>query len=190
MSGGALSGTAGATSSPALDTTAMGLKSLTDTVCALRAELDSLSNNKDSTYISFGGISAKGPEDTKEWVTLNHPSGEWDILSCVDPLILFGLLESHARVESSAGLKEFEQHQKLSLKNPGKAMAVTATSLQRPQVFHKGEPTLVCQRDGLPLLKLAKHSDWDSDGNGLRFSVQAKLGAKIVGAMQSQILGR
>ena len=61
-------------------------------------------------------------------------------------------------------------------------------SLKCPRVFHKGEPTLVCQRNCSPLSKLGRHSDWDSGGNGLRALPQAKLGAKI-GAMQSQILG-
>ena len=138
-------------------------------------------HNKDSMCVCFGGNLAKGPEDTKAWVSLNHSSGEWDIL-CVDPVILFGLLESHAGVEFSAGVKVFEQHQKLHLKNAGKALAVTATSLERPRIFHRGKPTLVCKRNSLPLSKLGKHSNWDSGGSCLRALLQAKLGAKI-GAM-------
>ena len=105
----------------------MDIPSLTDAICALRAALD-ISNNKDSTCVYFGGIMAKWPEDTKAWVTMNHPSGEWDVL-CMDPLILFGLLESHSGVDSTVSLREFEQHQKLNLKNTGEALAVTATSL-------------------------------------------------------------
>ena len=78
----------------------------------------------------------------------------------MDPLIHFGLLESHAGVESTVGVKEFEQHKKLSLKNAGKALAVTAMSLEGPRVFQKGETTLVRLRACSPLSKLAKHSDW------------------------------
>ena len=72
MSGGTLLGPAILSSSPALDTTTADIASLTDTVCALRAELDMLLSNKNSTCVCFGGISAKGPKDTKAWVTLNH----------------------------------------------------------------------------------------------------------------------
>lgn len=103
--------------------------------------------------------------------------------------LFFGLLERHSVVESTVGLKEFEQHHKLNLKNAGKALVVTATSLECPCIFHKGEPMLVCQRNCSPLSKLSRCSDWDSGGNGLRASLQVKLGAKIA-AMPSQILGR
>mgnify|MGYP003551082860 CR=1 FL=1 len=183
VGGGTLSGPAINASSPVADSTAADIATLTDTFRALRAEVDMLSSNKDSTCVCFGGISAKGPEDTKAWVTLNHNSGEWDIL-CVDPLILFGLLESHAGDESSAVLKEFNRHQRLHLKNAGEALVVTSTSLERRRVFHKGEPTLVCRRDCSPLSKLGKrcrrnweprwdpckHKYWDVSRDSPRFT--------------------